>query len=349
MSLAYRPEHLDLLMVLETLRVESVVPAPALGGVGCQPKDRRPIFRALVAKALWNIPTTAQLIQRLACDEAFRAFCGFKAYEATPSESTFSRAFAEFADLGLADRLHEALIARFRGTGLTIQISRDSTAIEAREHAAQKPPKAKGPGICKRTGLPKKKPGPKAPSEPPPEAARLEKQRVQSWQEAECELPKLCDVGVKHNSKGREQYWTGYKFHVDVAEDGMPLAAITSSASLHDSQVEIPLAKKSAELCAALYALMDKAYWAKPIVQFHLDSGIQPIVPGKTTKAGPAIPLESDRQSRFKGRTVVERFFSRLKDCLGATNVRVKTHGKVHLHLMFGLLACAALVLLESW
>ncbi len=344
-GIVYNRSHLELLTVLEILKVDLVVPAPATGRVGNQPRDRRPIFRAFVAKAMWNIPTTKQLVERLKLDEGFQVFCGFRE---VPSESSFSRAFAEFASLGFAERLHEALISRFRGTGLTIQISRDSTAIEAREPAAPKPPKLKGPDMCKRTGQPKKKPGRKK-GDPPAEPSRLRKQVTQSWQDAEDELPKVCDVGVKHNSKGRTQYWTGYKFHVDVGEDGMPFSATTTSASLHDTQVAIPLAKKSAERCQAFYTLMDKAYWSKDIAEFHRSIGIEPIVPDKTTRSKKAIPLDFHRQDRFKGRTVVERFFSRLKDNLGASHLRVRGHAKVHTHLMFGLLACAALVVLEHW
>jgi len=154
-------------------------------------------------------------------------------------------------------------------------------------------------------------------------------------------------VGVKHNSKGRVQYWNGFKFHVDVAEDGFPLSAITTSASLHDSQVAIPLAKKTAERTFACYTLMDKAYWAKAILEVHEQLGCVPIVPGKVTRAGEPTPLDPDRLERFKGRTVVERFYSMLKDRLGGRSVMVRGHAKVHLHLMLGLLACAALVVLR--
>ena len=81
----------------------------------------------------------------------------------------------------------------------------------------------------------------------------------QPWQEAVLELPKACDLGAKRNSKGHFQSWNGYKLHVDVDDCGIPISALTTSASLHDSQVAIPLMKMTAERTAVLYQLMDAA------------------------------------------------------------------------------------------
>jgi hypothetical protein len=53
--------------------------------------------------------------------------------EELPSETTFSRAFAEFARSALPCRLHEALIEQTYTDRLVGHISRDATAIEARE------------------------------------------------------------------------------------------------------------------------------------------------------------------------------------------------------------------------
>ena len=48
-------------------------------------------------------------------------------------EATFSWAFAEFAESNLVKRVHEALIKTHLGQELIGHISRDGTAIEARE------------------------------------------------------------------------------------------------------------------------------------------------------------------------------------------------------------------------
>ena len=44
-------------------------------------------------------------------------------------------------------------------------------------------------------------------------------------------------MGAKTNSQGHEQYWRGYKLHLDVADGQLPISAVLTSASVHDSQV----------------------------------------------------------------------------------------------------------------
>ena len=58
-----------------------------------------------------------------------------------PDEASIERAFAEFAKSRLAERVHEALIKAHLFDELIGHISRDGTAIEARERPA-KPGKA---------------------------------------------------------------------------------------------------------------------------------------------------------------------------------------------------------------
>jgi Transposase domain (DUF772) len=93
---------------------------------------------AFVAKAVLGISTTADLIERLAMDRALRRICGFSVWKKLPSEATFSRAFAEFAAAGLAERTHAALVKEMLGEQLIGHVSRDGTAIEARERPAKR-------------------------------------------------------------------------------------------------------------------------------------------------------------------------------------------------------------------
>ena len=46
---------------------------------------------------------------------------------------------------------------------------------------------------------------------------------------------------------------SSYKFTVDVGDGGIPLSAITTSASVHDSQVAIPLMKMTSDRVESLY------------------------------------------------------------------------------------------------
>ena len=79
------------------------------------------------------------------------------------------------------------------------------------------------------------------------------------------DLPEGCDKCGKKNSKGDTEWWIGYKLHLDVSDSGIPLSAILSSASVHDSQVAIPLMQMTAERVKVLYDLADAAYDAPEI------------------------------------------------------------------------------------
>src|SRR5258708_7686313 len=104
--------HLDLMLVLEILCVESMIPAPACGR-GRPSEDRRPLFRSFVAKAALNVSETRELIERLHTDESLARVVGYSSRALIPSESTFSRAFAEFAARGYAEFIHAAMIERY--------------------------------------------------------------------------------------------------------------------------------------------------------------------------------------------------------------------------------------------
>ena len=128
--------------VLELVRVEALLPY-FRGQVGRPEEDRAALARAFIAKAVFDVPTTRGLIERLEVDGRLCRLCGWSGAGRLPSEATFSRAFSEFAESGLASRLHETLIARTMDGHLVEHISRDATAIEAREKAAPKPKAAK--------------------------------------------------------------------------------------------------------------------------------------------------------------------------------------------------------------
>ena len=318
-------------VVLEVVEIEKH--AAKAHWLGRKPIDRRPLARAFVAKAFYNIPTTGALLERLRNDKSFRRICGWECKYQVPSESTFSRAFAFFAGSSLADRVHEALVKELVGDDLVWHVSRDSTAIEARERPAKK---VKVAAPKRKRGRPKK-----GELRSVAEKKRIEKQREWSIEQCLVDLPKSCDVGTKKNSKGYKTSWIGYKFNVDVGDGGIPLSAITTSASMHDSQAAIPLAKMTAQPVESFYDLMDAAYDAEPIRQTSLEMGHVPII-DCNARGGKKTPMEPDRARRYNNRTTAERFNSDLKDNHGASMVRVRGNEKVHAHLMFGLLVIFA-------
>jgi hypothetical protein len=181
---------------------------------------------------------------------------------------------------------------------------------------------------------------------------RIQRQRHQKLEVMLKDLPRQCDMGAKKNSQGNEQYWRGYKLHLDVGDGQIPVSAVLTSASVHDSQVAIPLMTMTSSRVTHLYELMDSAYDAEsihahsrqlhhvPIIAIHPRRGtkkssqMQKVFPDKPTPQ-----LTWAEQERFKTRTMIERVNARLKDEFGASQIRVRGAAKVMAHLMFGVLA----------
>src|SRR3972149_9775351 len=338
-----------LVTTLELVRIERFT-AFSRSLLGRPPKERAAVARAFVAKAVYNMPTTRALLDRLACDKKLRRLCGWEQKGGIPSESTFSRAFAEFAESQLLALVHQAMISENLSEDIVGHISRDATEIEVRE----KPPKdtkaeTGSDENMRKLGRPKKG------EEPVKEPTRLERQQTMTLEEMLADLPHKCDVGTKKNSKGFKESWTGFKFHLDAADSQIPVSCILTSASTHDSQVALPLAIMTSRLVTNLYDLMDSAYDA-PIIREHSTSlGHVPIIdinPRRNTKLKEELKAEARRfqllhferseDRRYKERTNVERVYARLKDEFGGRMIRVRGWAKVMTHLMFGILALTA-------
>ena len=336
----------QLVQTLEVIRIEQWIP-PQFRVPGRPPSDRAALARAFVAKAVYDMPTTRVLLDRLDTDVALRRLCGWERRSQVPSESVFSRAFAEFAGSQLPQRVHEALVRKTHGDQLVGHISRDSTAIEAREKAAVKE-KAPTP--------PKRKRGrPKKGEERPKRRTRLERQSTMTLPEMLDELPTDCDVGTKKNSKGYRDTWVGYKLHIDVADGQVPISCLLTSASTHDSQAAIPLATISTERTTNCYDLMDSAYDAEAVREHSRSLGHVPLIdinPRRDKALAEELKAEARRlrcvgfqlaeQVRYNERTAGERVNGRLKDEFGGRHVRVRGASKVMCHCMFGILALTA-------
>ena len=385
--------------------------------------DRRCFGRAYVVKAVYDLPTTQCLIELLLNHSCLRAFCGWECPRDIPSSSTFSRAFAEFSRENLCDRVHEAMVLKHLAPNGVDKVSRDSTAVAARERAAKKSKKKKAekdvaktnvvtsdlasvdaqpnevldsraPGAscltpdalalfpssevlgnaggspcdnillaaeepkskqsstecilqdCKRKrGRPKK--GEKV---PPPPPKRLEVQRGQTAEAALRELSKCCDWGTKTDTGGHKYSWKGYKTHIDWASGMFPITVVTTSASVHDSQLAIPMARITAKRVKSKYALMDSAYDASQIRMATEELGIVPIIDPNRRRGGlaPEKVFDADMREQYKDRSNAERGNGRLKDEFGLRRLRVRGHAKAHTHIMFGIIALFADQLLKS-
>jgi hypothetical protein len=349
------PEQRLLASVLSLIPLEKMLSARR-SSTGRRARDRAALATAFLAKAILNLATTRDLIARLRVDEALRSLCGWASPAALPHESKFSRAFAEFAQSGLPQQLHEAVIATTQRDRLIGHIARDSTAIVARERfpetakqkaARRKEKKAKPQG--KRAGQKRRIFGRAKASE---RGTRIQKQRHQKLDRMLKDLPRHCDIGTKKSSQGHQQYWRGYKLHLDVADGQVPISAVLTSASVHDSQVAVPLITMTSQRVVHLYELMDSAYDADPIHEHSRQLNHVPIIaphprrgsrkPSQLPKVFPDRPasqLTWAQQDRYKIRTIIERVNARLKDEFGGRQIRVRGSVKVMAHLMFGVLA----------
>lgn len=344
----------QLITILEVVRIEQFIPDHR-GYEGRPPKTRAAIARSFVAKMVYNMTTTRALWERLHSDKNLRRICGWENSRQIPSEAAFSRAMAEFAEKQLPQRVHEALINKIYREADTIVVhnSRDSTAIEARE----KPLRKNSESLTEsEDAKPKKKRGrpKKGEEKPPKELTRIEKQQTISLEEMLKDLPTGCDIGTKKNSKGHAEHWIGCKLHLDTGDGCIPISAILTSASVHDSQAAIPLAKMTAKRVVNLYDLMDAAYDVPGILAHSRSLEHVPLVDKNPRrdkalaeeleaedKRRPLLNLKTAEDVRCNERTTAERANARLKDEFGGRMVRVRGQVKVACRLMFGVLVLA--------
>jgi hypothetical protein len=238
-------------------------------GTGRKKSNRISILKAFITKAVYNLPTTRILLEYLNSSRTLRKLCGWERVKYIPSEATFSRAFEEFSDGKLSEMIHAAMVKEHLGGKLVGHISGDSTAIEAREKAARK---------IKAEKKPRKRGRPLKGSVPAIEPKRLDLQLIRKLEDNLKDLPGLCDFGCKRDSKGNTYSWQGYKLHIDVADGDVPVSAILTSASLHDSQAAIPLTQMTKERVTNCYDLYDAAYDAPQIKEFSINLGHVPII-----------------------------------------------------------------------
>lgn len=141
-----------------------------------------------------------------------------------------------------------------------------------------------------------------------------------------------------------EMYVYGYKIHVivDVFTE-LPVALSVTKANAHDST---QFNKLYAELKAyntrfpTRWFTGDKAYDSSRIRQTLLRDNVQPVIKASRTRIQPRYP--SRFLKRYKKRTSVERFFSRLKNYLDLKKLQV--YGKEHVRF-FAYLFCIGMLL----
>jgi hypothetical protein len=237
----------------------------------------------------------------------------------------------------LVQRVHARMIKDTLGEQLIGHISRDSTAIEARESIAKKDKAEVAPVTQKNKSGRQKKGKVRAPPEPSP----LERQSGHTLEKMLFELDTACATGTKKNAQGYKISGEGYKLHLDTACCGVPISALLTGANVHDSRVILPLMRISAQRVDACYELMDAAYCSTVIREEIVAAGRVPLIDHNPRK-GEKQEFAPHEAQRYKTRSGAERCNARLKDEFGARHVQVRGHAKVMRHLMLGVVALCA-------
>jgi len=343
------PEYKRLVTILEIVRIENHLPRSF--ELGRPPKDRIAMARSFIAKIALKLPYTKQLAHTLRQDEQLRVICGWDPNQKIPSESKFSRAFKEFSLTNLPDRVHQALIKELYVDKIVQHSIKDSTNIEVREKSIKKSPAKERRKIKDQERRRKKKEG----------ELNLREQQLKepNLYRLLDNLPKQCDKGMKKNPQGFHTFWKGYKLHVNVDDNGIPLAAIITSASCNDCEVAIPLATKTNKVAFNLYDLMDAAYDYPEIKEHSRSLGHVPIIDKcarsavqkkekeDEEKRKEILNFQTAEEIRYKERWPKESFNAFYKDFCGGHRIYYRGHSKVNCHVLFGVLTATAILLLK--
>ena len=332
-----------LIRILELAQIELYVSEVKITN---PPKHRKEIARAFVAKSVYNLQTTRDLIDRLKVDRVLRIICGWRYAYNIPSESKFSRVYGELASSKVADQTHQAFIKEYLSDTLFFYNSTDSTAIDVREKPLKREKVSK---VKKKRGRKRKDDlSPTVPKEP---SVCNQQLAMTSTVQMLQGISTFTDIGRKINAKGNGYAWIGGKLHLGVVDGDIPITAIYTCASVHDSQVAIPVIHETTKRVDYLYDLCDKAYDSEPIVAFSKTRGHTPIIDVNPRNCEETkIAIEGDKllikmgfhtsmNNHYNHRSSVERVNSYLKDSFGCKHIYVKGATKVASHLMFGVLA----------
>jgi len=335
-----------LIKILDFAEIENFVSTVQITN---PPKDREAMARAFIAKQVYNFQTTRDLIERLKIDRALRVICGWRYHNEIPSEAKFSRVFKEFSQQSIASKAHNVFIEKYLSETLFFYGSIDSTAIELREKAVQRKKEVK----------PKRRQGrPKKGEEGPPKKPSILQQQ-EKMTEAEEMLALIgteCNTSIKQNSKGNRHRWTGGKLHLAVVDGDIPITALYSSASVHDSSLALPLIKQSSQKINYLYDLADAAYDNTIIKNFSKLHSHRPIIdinPKNSKKLKEKIALDKSEKKilqplklynnsddlHYNQRGSVERVNAYLKDSYGCSKIYYQGAKKVASVLAFAVLS----------
>jgi len=278
--------------------------------------DRLAILGILLLKLFYRQATMKETLLLLQENGNLRDMLGIRE---VPSPSSLSRISREVEKIVDPSELHERAIDLYikdmqRMVG---HLSIDSTTIEARER-----PYRKNKDTPVKPATPKKR-GRKPKGSPEELAYREQKAREEEAKlhylaeppkHSIAKLEMRCSLTAKQNSKGKKQWFVGYKAHLSVDDFGVPISYAVTGACVHDSKVAIPLLKQARERTDFFYVLLDKGY-ISPLINTYVDLIERKVIIDRKAYRGVApIPLEPSVALRYRARSTVERTNSELKD-----------------------------------
>lgn len=271
------------------------------------------ILGILAAKDFFRMPTMKDTLRAVRWNTNVRTVIGL---DRMPGESVVSRGLGRIREiLDIQDLFARLVTSYHAGEGhLVDNLSIDSTIIENREKPAARE-KPQEPEEKKKKGKPKKG---------SPEEVALEERKLLQEKEMEAyvaeepedsvsRLNMRCSVTGKRNSKGKTQYFVGYKAHLAVDDWGIPAAYVVTGAGVHDSKVALPLLKMAEKRCVFLYDLMDGGYSSGLIDSYSRSIGKVPVIDFKAPRGHEKPEMDKAKKIRYRARTTVERTNSELK------------------------------------
>ena len=335
-----------LVKILDFAQIEKNITVASITNI---PKDREEIARAFIAKSVYNIQTTRDLIDRLHNDRTLRILCGWRYKNNIPSESKFSRVFKELSELKIAQKTHEQFVKEYLSDTVFMYNATDATKISLRVNPV-KVVKEENPK--NKVGRPKKG----EIKEPKLPTILEQQQTMQTTQEMLALISTKCAVGIKQNSKGNKEVWIGGKLHISAVDGDIPITAFYSGANVHDSSVALPLINETSKRVNYFYDLQDAGYDSEIIRNFSKKLGHRAIIdinPKNSKELKEKIELQTQEQKKFKllhlpqnldihhynQRSMVERVNKYLKEDFGCNTIYYQGATKVASVLAFGILS----------
>lgn len=335
-----------LIKILDFAQIEKNVTVVTITNT---PKDREEIARAFIAKSVYNMQTTRDLIDRLHSDRVLRVLCGWRYKIDIPSEAKFSRVFKELSDLKIAEKTHEQFVKEYLCDTVFMYNASDATKIPLRE----KPVKIEKEEKPKyKAGRPKK-----GEKREPIKPKILEQQKdMKTTNDMLSLVSTKCGVGIKQNSKGNREVWMGGKLNISAVDGDIPITAFYSGANVHDSSVALPLINETSKRVIYLHDLLDAGYDSDIIREYSLKLNHKPIIdinPKNSKVLKQKIQLQKEEKEKFEylnlsqdstehhynQRSMVERVNKYLKDDFGCNTIYYKGATKVASVLAFGILS----------